>query len=141
MKLDLHKFEGHKQIDLVSYCKDSNELTVKFNNGGIYVYMQIPKKRYDELIEAPSAGSYLAKKIKGFYRFRQVQNQEALEYTMLDSDFKKLTVNLCDSCTLDLATCPKDGKKFGNGVGNDNVYECSDYSEKGAEDEITKKRS
>jgi len=36
-------------------------------------------------------------------------------------------VNLCDTCCLSFATCKPDSIKFGNGIGNDNVYRCSSY--------------
>lgn len=36
--------------------------------------------------------------------------------------------NLCDYCQLHIATCPKANHiKFGDGVGNDNVIECSGF--------------
>ena len=36
--------------------------------------------------------------------------------------------NLCDYCLLKIPTCPKAIHiKFGNGIGNDNVIECSEY--------------
>jgi hypothetical protein len=36
--------------------------------------------------------------------------------------------NLCDYCQLHIATCPKANHlKFGDGIGNDNVIECSEF--------------
>jgi hypothetical protein len=36
--------------------------------------------------------------------------------------------NLCDFCSLEFATCPKATHiKFGDGRGNDNVIECSEF--------------
>ena len=36
--------------------------------------------------------------------------------------------NLCTYCSNNFATCPKANHiTFGNGVGNDNVIECSEY--------------
>lgn len=36
--------------------------------------------------------------------------------------------NLCNYCGHEFATCPKASHiKFGSGVGNDNVVECSEY--------------
>ena len=36
--------------------------------------------------------------------------------------------NLCNYCNLDFATCPKATHiEFGNGTGNDNVIECSEF--------------
>lgn len=41
---------------------------------------------------------------------------------------KETTDNLCKYCQNDFATCPKANHiKFGNGVGNDNVIECSEF--------------
>ena len=35
---------------------------------------------------------------------------------------------LCNYCALEFATCPKANHiKFGDGVGNDNVIECSEF--------------
>ena len=40
----------------------------------------------------------------------------------------KTTDNLCDYCQLEIPTCPKANHiKFGNGNGNDNVIECSEF--------------
>jgi len=36
--------------------------------------------------------------------------------------------NLCDYCQLHIAECPKANHlKFGDGIGNDNVIECSEF--------------
>ena len=35
-------------------------------------------------------------------------------------------INLCDTCSKEFAIC-KSTLNFGNGLGNDNVYECSSY--------------
>jgi hypothetical protein len=35
-------------------------------------------------------------------------------------------INLCDICKNSFATC-KSNPKFGNGIGNDNVYQCDAY--------------
>ena len=40
---------------------------------------------------------------------------------------KKTTDNLCDNCLKEFATCKQAHIKFGNGIGNDNVIECSEY--------------
>ncbi len=36
--------------------------------------------------------------------------------------------NLCNYCQLHISTCPKANHlKFGDGIGNDNVIECSEF--------------
>ncbi len=45
---------------------------------------------------------------------------------------KSLTDNLCDYCKLHISTCPKANHlEFGNGKGNDNIIECSEFIHKG----------
>ena len=42
--------------------------------------------------------------------------------------------NLCNWCQLHLPECPKANHiKFGNGIGNDNVIECSEFLFKGGD--------
>jgi hypothetical protein len=43
---------------------------------------------------------------------------------------KEQALNLCDYCKNDFATCTSI-PKFGCGKGNDNVYECNSYIERG----------
>ena len=44
---------------------------------------------------------------------------------------KDKTINLCDTCKFEIPSCKatEEGSdfKFGNGLGNDNVYECKIY--------------
>ena len=35
--------------------------------------------------------------------------------------------NLCSSCNYCIADCPEKNPKFGDGLGNDNVYKCNTY--------------
>lgn len=37
-------------------------------------------------------------------------------------------MNLCDKCAKEFATCKPENVVFGNGVGNDNVVECSGFN-------------
>ena len=38
-------------------------------------------------------------------------------------------INLCDTCDKHCATC-NSNPMFGNGIGNDNVYQCDAYKKK-----------
>lgn len=50
---------------------------------------------------------------------------------------KSTTDNLCNYCQLHIATCPKAKHlEFGNGIGNDNVIECSEFIHKGGCEEF-----
>jgi hypothetical protein len=50
---------------------------------------------------------------------------------------KDKTINLCETCKFQIPTCKaiEEGIdfKFGNGLGNDNVYECKIYESESEE--------
>jgi hypothetical protein len=46
-----------------------------------------------------------------------------------ECELKKETVHLCDNCMNSFPEC-NGGPKFGNGYGDDNVYECDEFEEK-----------
>lgn len=50
----------------------------------------------------------------------------------MNSEFKKR--NLCDTCRNEVPVCMTGKKshifKFGNGIGNDNIYVCTKYEKK-----------
>ena len=56
----------------VGYDAESAVLEIEFLNGSVYQYFDIPLHVYEELMSTGSAGSYLAKNIKGHYRFSRV---------------------------------------------------------------------
>jgi len=51
-------------VDSVKYDEDSQTMTVKFLNGSIYEYYDIPDFLYEEVINANSVGSHLHWNIK-----------------------------------------------------------------------------
>lgn len=44
-------------------------------------------------------------------------------------------INLCDSCIYSIPECELGEIKYGDGFGNDNIIECSQYETDGVEDE------
>jgi len=44
-------------------------LTVEFINGGIYNYYDVPLMISEQMMTASSKGQFLARNIKGFYRY------------------------------------------------------------------------
>lgn len=52
------QFANSSMLDSANYNTDTQELTVEFNNGKSYTYMDVDKRTYDELIGAKSAGAY-----------------------------------------------------------------------------------
>jgi len=56
-------------IEAVGYDDGSQELHVQFISGGYYVYRDVPRQIFDDLMSAPSKGSFLNREIKGVYQF------------------------------------------------------------------------
>jgi hypothetical protein len=48
-------------------------LEVQFVTGTAYQYYGVPKPMYEGLMQAKSHGSYLARYIKGVYRYKEVK--------------------------------------------------------------------
>lgn len=56
-------------VSETSYKESTSELVVQFKNGKNYCYQSVPKEVWEELLQAESIGSFLAKNIKGKYQF------------------------------------------------------------------------
>lgn len=58
-------------VEAVGYDPDSRELWVRFLGGGTYVYSGVDERTHEELVNAPSVGSYLNREIKGNFDYRK----------------------------------------------------------------------
>jgi hypothetical protein len=56
-------------IEAIGYDEDPQELHVRFISGGYYVYHDVPRQVFDDLMRAPSKGSFLNREVKPIYRF------------------------------------------------------------------------
>jgi hypothetical protein len=56
----------------VGYDEESSILQVEFKNGGTYQYFDVPENLFEGLRDADSVGGFLAKNIKGGFRFSKV---------------------------------------------------------------------
>ncbi len=54
------------------YNESEKTLTIKFAKGGEYIFKDVPKSIYDELIAAESAGKYFLSNIKNKYVVEKV---------------------------------------------------------------------
>lgn len=61
-------------IKKYEYFPEKMTLRIEFLSGKIYDYMEVPKIVYDEFRGAFSKGTFLNKKIKGFYPFKRISN-------------------------------------------------------------------
>ena len=55
------------------------------------------------------------------------QNGESASYSDAVRNLAKSTVNLCRNCVHEFAECTDSTPQFGNGKGNDNVYDCDKF--------------
>lgn len=56
-------------IEAVGYDDDTQELHVQFLLSGCYIYSDVPREVFDDLINAPSKGSFLNREVKSIYQF------------------------------------------------------------------------
>jgi hypothetical protein len=59
-------------IEAIGYDDDAQELHVQFLNSGHYVYSNVPRFVFDNLMNANSKGSFLNREVKGIYQYRKV---------------------------------------------------------------------
>lgn len=55
-----------------SYDETSQILTIEFKRGGIYNYYDVHMTIFEQMQSAPSKGQFLARSIKGVYRYARV---------------------------------------------------------------------
>lgn len=58
-------------IAKVGYDPEKKELHIEFHNGGVYVYSGVEASVYDNLMHAPSIGSFFYANIQRNYSWRK----------------------------------------------------------------------
>ncbi|HEX9943948.1 MAG TPA: KTSC domain-containing protein [Thermoanaerobaculia bacterium] len=56
-------------ISSVGYDERSRVLEVQFQSGAVYDYFKVPPKVYEDLMKAPSKGSFVSRKVRDRYPF------------------------------------------------------------------------
>jgi len=56
-------------IEAIGHDADAEELHVLFLSGSIYGYQAVPVAVFEDMMSAPSKGSFLNREIKGVYEF------------------------------------------------------------------------
>ena len=59
-------------IASIGYDEPSQTLEVEFTNGAVYQYYNVPQPVFEQLMQAPSKGQYLAYQIKNAYPYSRV---------------------------------------------------------------------
>lgn len=60
-------------LSAASYDQGAGALTIEFRHGGVYRYYLVPRRVFDGLLAAPSAGHYFTTEIRGAYTYEQVR--------------------------------------------------------------------
>ncbi len=66
--VDMQDVES-SNVAAIGYDPETQELSVSFTKSGTYVYHDVGRDTYDELMQAESKGKYLNQRIKGTYEF------------------------------------------------------------------------
>ena len=69
--IDMDFVEG-RTLSTVGYDDGAQVLAIEFARGPVYVYNDVPKDVYEELIKAPLPDVYFDEKIKNGYKNRRV---------------------------------------------------------------------
>ena len=59
-------------IEQIGHHAKEQILAVKFLNGTLYYYLDIPREHYEKMLVAPSIGSYMHRNIKGNFRYTRI---------------------------------------------------------------------
>ena len=66
-------------IAATTYDEQTQTLQIEFKSGRVYRYFGVPKKIYEEFLNAPSQGEYFNTTIRNNYRYREVTAHDAKE--------------------------------------------------------------
>ena len=67
-----HTAVKSRDIAIVGYDAASSTLEIAFRNGGVYRYNGVPQQEYQNLMAAPSHGTYFNQNIKDKYSCTKV---------------------------------------------------------------------
>ncbi|MEA4895865.1 MAG: KTSC domain-containing protein [Oscillospiraceae bacterium] len=65
-------FVSGKTLSTVGYDEEARVLAIEFCRGPVYVYNEVPKSIYDELLKAPLPDDFFEEKIRYAYKNRRV---------------------------------------------------------------------
>lgn len=67
-------------IDSIGYNTKSSTLIVKFKNGGLYAYSDVPAAVHQQFMNASSHGQYLDAGIRDVYSFQRINESDLQTY-------------------------------------------------------------
>lgn len=60
-------------IESIGYDEDNTTVYVRFLNNSVYTYKGVPSHEYENLLNAPSVGSYLHRNFKNVYPYERIE--------------------------------------------------------------------
>ncbi|MGM9478230.1 KTSC domain-containing protein [Pedobacter sp. GSP4] len=60
-------------IDSIGYDEPNQIVYVRFLNGSLYIYKGVPQHEFQNLLEAPSHGSYLNRNFKNVFPYERIE--------------------------------------------------------------------
>ncbi|MEN6349882.1 MAG: KTSC domain-containing protein [Syntrophomonas sp.] len=60
-------------VDSLGYDEQNKIAYVRFLNGSLYIYKDVPQHEFDALFNAPSIGSYLHRNFKNVYPYERIE--------------------------------------------------------------------
>ena len=60
-------------VHAIGYNAKDRILVIEYLAGGVYHYLRVPRKVFEELLSAPSKGTAVNKLVKGHYRYVKVR--------------------------------------------------------------------
>ena len=73
MELPEMKFVNSSTIESIGYDNQNQIVFLRFLTGSLYVYKGVPEHEYNNLIDAPSCGSYLHYNYKNVYPYERIE--------------------------------------------------------------------
>jgi hypothetical protein len=66
-------------ISSIGYDDRSSVLEVEFESGAVYDYFDVPPKVYQDLLKAPSKGTFVSRRVRDRYQFARRDSQAQRE--------------------------------------------------------------
>lgn len=66
------QYVDSSNVEAIGYDNKTQQLHVRFLSGTTYVYDKVPADIYEDLMAAPSKGSYVNRVIKGAYDYTKL---------------------------------------------------------------------
>jgi hypothetical protein len=78
-KIEKVDFPSSSNLLRAAYDPLIENLTVQFRNGNAYTYVGVPRKKFNGLMEAESAGKFFISKIRNNYDYMKVLSESDID--------------------------------------------------------------